>query len=237
MCEFRPVFSLAHHGVLHHAPSEHHQRHRHRASFIAVVLRGSYVEAGDAGLLSAGEGDIVIHSNFEAHLNRAGPRGAHVLLLPSDVSAPKFGVSQAIDEIVRLATKDVQSAAQLAETTLVESPSRPPADWPEQLARDILRDPQLSLRAWARATGLQSETVSRGFRRVFGCPPSRYRASVRAHAAWRSVRTTVVPLKTIAAEHGYADQAHFSKSIARLTGRAPGRWRLADAERALLEVN
>ena len=225
MCGYRPVFSLAKRGRLHHGRGERHERHRHRSPFIALVLRGSYVEAGDAGPLSVVEGDIVVHGAFEAHMNCAGAHGADVLLLPTDAGDPSFGTSANFDEIVRLSERDVATASELARRTLISKSLPLDEDWPERLARDLLADRDVCLQDWARGAGLRPETLSRGFRRTFGCTPSAYRASVRALSAWRALRSTLTPLKAIAAEHGFSDQSHFTKSIAALTGHSPARWR------------
>jgi hypothetical protein len=45
-------------------------------------LKGSYVEAGDTGRHCVTEGDVIVHRDYESHLNRFGPHGAEVLVLP-----------------------------------------------------------------------------------------------------------------------------------------------------------
>jgi transcriptional regulator GlxA family with amidase domain len=39
------------------------------------------------------------------------------------------------------------------------------------------------------------------------------------------VRHSAVPLARIAAEAGFADQAHMTRALGALTGRCPGHWR------------
>ena len=47
-------------------------RHRHEASYAALVISGGYEEAGDRGRQRARAGDVVIHGAFEAHLFQHG---------------------------------------------------------------------------------------------------------------------------------------------------------------------
>jgi hypothetical protein len=43
-------------------------RHVHALSYAALVLEGSYEEAGDLGRFPAQAGDVLLHDRFEAHL-------------------------------------------------------------------------------------------------------------------------------------------------------------------------
>jgi AraC-like DNA-binding protein len=43
----------------------------------------------------------------------------------------------------------------------------------------------------------------------------------------RAIRTTDASLVDIAAQFGFADQAHMTRSVKNLTARCPGAWRLA----------
>jgi AraC-like DNA-binding protein len=222
--EHRPVFSLGHNGRLLHTAGERIDRHRHLPSFIAVVLRGAYIEAGDSGYLKLTPGDVAVHGPREAHINRVDSMGAEVLLLPNTAERGCFGRVADPDAIVRMAERNTRAAAEQVETELVIS-SMPPEDWPQMLAQELIARPCLGLAAWAAQHHLRPETVSRGFQQVFGCSPKEYRASVRAHRAWRDLKPGSQALKDIAAECGFSDQGHMSREIARLTGRAPKLWR------------
>jgi hypothetical protein len=54
-------------------------RHSHEEAYAAMVLSGSYEEAGDQGRFQAEAGDVVLHDSFEAHLDRFPPSGAVIL--------------------------------------------------------------------------------------------------------------------------------------------------------------
>lgn len=199
-------------------------RHRHAGAYAAVVLAGGYEEAGDAGRRRVGPGEVVLHGAFEAHLDRTGVRGAQVLNLPLDrLPGFRFGVVADVDALARAAERDgAQAAAMLLE---MAAPSAATAlDWPDLLAADLL-ETDARLDAWAVRRRLAPETVSRGFRRVFGVAPARYRLEARTRRALALVRAGGAGLAMIAAETGFADQAHMTRAIRELTGKAPGAWR------------
>ena len=102
------------------------------------------------------------------------------------------------------------------------SPSPPgaptgPTCWPPALARGDATP----LADWALALNVSPEHLSRGFGKVFGVTPQRYRLEARARAAVADIAGPA-PLAEVAAAHGFADQAHMTRSVRALTGCAPG---------------
>ena len=202
-------------------------RHRHRGSYLALVLSGAYEEAGDRGRHRVRAGDIVFHGGFEAHLNRYDATGAEVLNLAlPEWMEPRTVLMQAADPdmAVRLAEHDPQEAVHYLVATM-RPLKRNPADWPDELAMDLASNPHLRLQRWALQQGLASETVSRGFRQVYGLSPSAYRAQMRARIAWRRSMECRESLSQLAAETGFSDQSHMTRMVHLLTGRTPGKWR------------
>jgi AraC-like DNA-binding protein len=99
-------------------------------------------------------------------------------------------------------------------------------DWPDALAEALrLRADLFRIGTWARERGLAPASVSRGFRRVFGTSPERYRAEARARLAWSRIVRTRQPLAVIACDIGFADQAHMTRGVGAVTGQPPGGWR------------
>ena len=215
-------------GRLHHPHGERLTRHCHAHPFAAVVLSGHYEEAGDRGRHAVAAGDVLIHSAFESHLNCFGAHGAEVLLLPW--AGSQFGSRDAYgrhvdpDLLARIAERDpFEAAGLLAEGFRVTSGSR--NDWPDILAAALRDEPNVPLGDWARSMGLRAETVSRGFKAAYGVSPANYRATARARAALASIQRAEQSLAEVAATVGFADQAHMTRAVAQLTGRAPGYWR------------
>jgi AraC-like DNA-binding protein len=176
-----------------------------RTSTFGRHVRG-YEEAGDQVRFHFAPGDVVFHDPFEAHLDRFPATGAEVLNL-------------------RLPTRRGYALAELLASAIPHTP--PPTDWPDELAATLLRNPSLRLSAWAEKHGLAPWTVSRGFAQLFGVSPEAFRARVRARRALRSIESTEQPLADVAANLGFSDQPHMTRSIRQLTGRAPTAWRPA----------
>lgn len=221
-------FSPAPIGRLRHVAGERLARHCHRHGFAAVVLAGGYVEAGDRGRRAVGPGDVLIHRPFDAHLNQVAARGAEVLILPFEAANDHAAFARTADPdgLTRLAETDPAAASRLLSETMV-AVEEGAAEWPDLLAHALREQPQIRLADWASSVGLRPESVSRGFRLAYGVTPAGYRATARAQAAWRAVVSSSDPLAAIAHEAGFADQAHMTRAIARLTGQPPGRWRIA----------
>ncbi|MDH0863369.1 AraC family transcriptional regulator [Mitsuaria sp. GD03876] len=207
-----------------HPAFERMTRHRHRHGYVALVLAGGYVEAGDRGRLRVEAGQAVFHAEHESHQNEFFRVGAQVLNLP----VPAGDLGQLLghvadpDAIARLAERDPLEAAELLRQTFRPSTARLD-DWPDLLAAALASDPALNLTEWADAMGIAPPSISRGFRRAYGTSPKRYRLELRAMQALRQMRGWQGSLATLAAETGFADQAHLTRALVALTGLTPKR--------------
>jgi AraC-like DNA-binding protein len=97
---------------------------------------------------------------------------------------------------------------------------------PDQLSAVLRKTEPPRIGAWAAERGRSREHVSRCFERVYGVSPAAYRADCQAKRAWRMIVADEDSLAGIAAEAGYADQAHMTRAVTRLTGLPPRRWRV-----------
>lgn len=212
-----------------HAPGERLARHRHAEGYIALVLAGSYVEAGDGPRIAAQPGDVILHGCYDAHQDDFGRAGATVLNLPFANGMGRYGRASDPDLVVRLAERDpIAAAALLAETMCVrETPS---ADWPDLLAEALSSDEEIALGAWADRAGIASQSLSRGFRQAYGVSPKRYRLEQRTRAALRRMDGWTGTLAALAAETGFADQAHFTRAVSALTGAPPQRLKVQSVQ-------
>jgi AraC-like DNA-binding protein len=204
-------------------------RHVHKRAYAALVLSGCYEEAGDSGRHRVQAGDVVLHEGFEAHLDRFPTSGAVVLNVPLPAQyAFRSGVGRVDDPdaIVRLVEKDDSEAAALLlwSTELTQQEFQ---DWPDELALSLAQNASVSLSSWSKARGIRAWDLSRSFAKVFGISPSAFRARARTRQAWRAIRTAGMPLSGIAADCGFADQAHMTRSVKTMTNRCPGAWRSA----------
>jgi len=203
-------------------------RHRHAEAYAAVVLAGTYEEAGDNGRRRVGPGDVVVHRAWEAHLNRTPGAGAQVLNLPLTAGdLPAFGRADDLDTLVRAAERDPAEAS--ARLAVMLRPVPPPAaDWPERLAVALAEGDAAPLGDWAARFGVSREQLSRGFGKVFGVTPQRFRWEARTRAALGDLAASPLALAELALAHGFADQAHMTRAVRALSGRPPGAWRASN---------
>ena len=196
-------------------------RHVHARSYIAVVVGGSYWEAHGAGRRHLRVGDVAVHGPYSAHCNDVGSSGAIVVNIAVDGAlADAFGRIEDIDALVRVLKRDSSEARDLVLSAL--KPVSPViSDWPDQLAADIAASPQLCLGDWALKHGLALETVSRGFRRLYGATPRQVRFEQRARRALFALLSETTPLAQLSLSAGFTDQASMTHAIRSLTGTSP----------------
>ena len=219
-------FATISNGREHWEPHANIERHRHEHAYAALVLSGSYEESGSRGRFRVNPGDVLFHDSFDAHLDRFCAGGAQILNLLVQSFSPGISIGRIADPdtVVRIAERDAQEAvahlcAQLRPLQRVHY------DWQDVLAADLLEDRCFSLDQWARNHDLAPATVSRGFRKIFGITPAEFRSEARTHRALAMIAANEAPLASIAANAGFADQAHMSRAIRLLTGSTPGLWR------------
>jgi AraC family transcriptional regulator len=97
-------------------------------------------------------------------------------------------------------------------------------DRAEQAVRYQYRN-GLCLRAIAASAGVHPAHLCREFRRKFGCTMTQYAARLRGDDAFTRLIGSTEPLATVAAQTGFADQAHLTRTIRHLFGTTPARLR------------
>lgn len=205
-------------------------RHRHLRAYATVVLAGAFEEAGYVGRIVASAGDVLIHPTMDCHANQMVSAGVKLIRLDWPDASGVGGLYHLdnVDDVARIAERDVREAALLLESTLrnqcVGSPGQR-NDWPDLLLEDFEQNASTEIGAWAELNGLARETVSRGFASAYGVAPSILRAELRARAAWLRITRGSDRLCRIAADTGFADQAHMTRWIHRISGAPPGAWR------------
>ena len=204
-------------------------RHRHLRPYATVVLAGTFEESGYVGRVRATAGDVLIHPALDCHANLMISAGVTLIRLDWEETEEAGGLFRldGIDAIARTAERDVRDAALLLEEELESARPTPGIqnDWPDLLAAELCKDATLEIGLWAETIGLRRETVSRGFQAAYGIAPAAFRVECRARSAWLRLTTGSEGLSRIAAETGFADQAHMTRSVRRVTGAPPGAWR------------
>ena len=205
-------------------------RHRHLRAYATVVLAGSFEESGYVGRIRASAGDVLIHPALDCHANRMVSAGVTLVRLNWTDTSGIGGLYcvDIIDEIARAAEKDVVAATYLLEHTLCRKRAPSPGkrnDWPDLLLTQLGKNSTMEIGEWAEENGLARETVSRGFFAAYEVTPSVLRAELRARSAWLRITRSPDGLCDIAADTGFADQAHMTRWIHRITGAPPAAWR------------
>jgi AraC-like DNA-binding protein len=90
-------------------------------------------------------------------------------------------------------------------------------------------NPAADLAELERRSGYSQRSLVRLFRARLGLTPGEYLRILRFQRARAAVKDSAAPLGLIAAETGYADQAHMTRDFARFAGEAPGAMRRATA--------
>jgi len=138
-----------------------------------------------------------------------------------DLQAAAEGHHQGPDPALSRLSAFLGLAARLAGT-------RPSASaWLDEARAVLLATPpgRLDGPAVARRCGCSWETFRKRFRAATGEPPGRWRMRARLGQAAVLLRATGRNLAEIAAELGFADAFHLSRSFRAAYGMAPARWR------------
>jgi len=205
-------------------------RHRHLRSYVTVVLAGTFEESGYNGRIQATAGDVLIHPPLDCHGNETVCAGVKLIRLHCADDSGVGGLYHLdnVDEIAKTAEQDVIEATHLLRRAICEKgqPSNGQKnDWPDMLLVELANNSSTEIGLWAEVNGLARETVSRGFAAAYGIAPSVLRAELRARSAWLRITRGSEGLCRIAADTGFADQAHMTRWIRRITGAPPAVWR------------
>jgi AraC family transcriptional regulator len=84
---------------------------------------------------------------------------------------------------------------------------------------------QVTLRGLAQAAGVHPVHFAAAFRRFQGCSVGEYLRRRRLQYARQRLANREVPLAQVAAEAGFADQSHLTRTFKRFTGMTPSRYR------------
>lgn len=212
-----------------HAAGERLARHRHAEGYVALVLAGSYLEAGAGARIAARPGDVILHGSYDAHQDDFGRAGATVLNLPLTDGIARYGRVDDPDLVARMAERDPVAAVSLVAATMTVLDAQP-ADWPDLLADALSGDEEIALGDWADRIGIAPQSLSRGFRQAFGVSPKRYRLEQRTQVALRRMAGWNGTLAGLAAEAGFADQAHFTRAVSDMTGTPPQRLKVQSVQ-------
>lgn len=202
-------------------PGRTFERHHHLGAYAALLVSGTCHESGDRGRYTAVAGDVLVHRPFDGHGDRIGSSGAAFINIPLDRPLGcAFGRVADLDAVVRSFERSFAEGCERFHE-LFEPADERANDWPDMLAKELSGRRISSLADWSACHGLGPTSVSRGFRLAYGVSPKRFRLEQMAARAGRRIRASAEKLGEIAADCGFADQAHMTRTIARLFSVSP----------------
>ncbi|HJP58422.1 MAG TPA: AraC family transcriptional regulator [Gemmatimonadaceae bacterium] len=228
--------------------------HDHTEPFFTYVLRGSYTEHAHGAPRECAAGDVIIHPPGDTHSNTVDGHGTaslNVQISPllwdflsssADVRSITGRVLSGDIQWAAIAVwrefhrDDVASALALTESvalfcgTLVEIRERcslPVARRLDAVAELIAdcRESVPTLSEVAAEVGVHPMHLAKLFRRRFHCSLGEYVRRRRVAWACNELANRDRTISSIAAEAGFADHAHFTRTFRRLTGCTPAWWR------------
>ena len=227
-------------------------RHSHPQPTIAIVLRGGYAGRFGTSDRECPPMTLLVEPAGAAHTNRFGGMLTTVLTLSLGSTAPpalesvgrqprftrdpySAGLAQQAaselrrpDELTPLA---VEGLALELVTRLARTPVESGVPGWLHGARDLLHEryaESLRMDDVASAVGVEPDRLARTFRRVYREPMASYVRRLRVRAAADLLLAgTDTTIAAIAAEVGFADQSHLTRSFVRTIGTTPARYRAA----------
>lgn len=109
----------------------------------------------------------------------------------------------------------------------------PLVEWRLRRAEALLRariETGVAVEEVARAVGLSPAYFSRAFKASTGLAPIQWLTGRRCQRARELLADPEIPLSQVALATGFCDQAHFTRTFARLIGQSPGAWRRKNVE-------
>jgi AraC family transcriptional regulator len=227
-------------------------RHEHELAYVTIVLHGHYRE-GDRGKLDELPPLTAVFNPLGvAHSTVIGPAGASMftiefrterlrelgLQLPDHTSFDG-GVGTMLWPGLRLfssfknqSTDSLMLEAHVFEllgaiTRLDQSPEKTPPRWLQRV-KDRLHEEfreRLRMRDLARDAGVHPVHLARAFRKFEKRTPGEYQQHLQIRAACDLLWEPEWPLAEIAAECGFADQSHFTRTFRRMAATTPLRFR------------
>jgi AraC family transcriptional regulator len=240
-----------------HDAHSHLGWHEHEDLSLDVVLDGTFREDVDGEQLTRFAGSMVLKPSGIGHRNAYGPSGTRTLIVHIPPTSPlleEFGFlftrvkhwdrRPALAALLEAALVDgKRSDGPLAVDEAVIATLRalaPPHA--QRFSTDQLRRMRArvldgrgahNLTAVAREFGLSPSAFTHAFRARFGCTPRVMLRRHRLETACAMLRTSRTPLAVVAAEAGFADQAHLTRECRCVLGVTPREYRRCLTGRAI----
>jgi len=213
-----------------HSTSSDTRPHRHSDAYLALVLKGCYLESSIDGLWRCKPGDLIVHPPFHFHTNTFHGRSAVLNFQVTHSDAVKHDVLKYT--VVRprrpdiLLSHDVDVVDVLAVLdTAVPVEQEGLSGWVATMANELARNPRQRIADIAGQVSVSPAHASRSFGEQVSMSPATFRSECRFKSAFHLLRHTGETLSNIAHQCGYSDQAHFSRHVVSVSGLSPRKLR------------
>jgi AraC-like DNA-binding protein len=193
---------------------------------------------------------VVVKPADVRHANEIGPRGAHTLQILFDPAHTSCHAYAPVNDRWRWLHAQPAAAALLAVLRGLRSDAHPgllqdqvteavaavagdplctgaPPVWLRRIREAVDDNPQsvITVGELARAADLHAVSLSRAFRRHYGCSLTEYRRAVRLRRAAAAIESSRSTFSRIAYEAGFADHSHLTRTFQSIAGLNPTEFR------------
>lgn len=232
-------------------PSVRFHRHEHEGPHLCFVLAGGFLEQDNKSWVDVGPGSFRV-SGAARHDINFGPAGARCLVLERDdpdwaglararffsgdpwllnlahrfsatLDRPDPAATTAIDTL----TAELRAQVRRRLTGRGAAPPR----WLEKARTLISGCRGIAVSDIAAHVGVHRAHLARAFHDHYGATVTEYARHVRISRAQRLLCGSSLPLSQVAAEAGFADQAHMTRALRLAAGVTPGALRRATLHR------
>jgi AraC family transcriptional regulator len=235
-----------------YAPGLRQPRHTHDEASLTLVLGGDVRETVGAREEVGSALSVVFKPAGVEHANDVGRRGARTLqiVFPAGVPA-ELGLrprdaswrwlhagppARPLLRLLALARGNDRNALAMGDVVLdalaallpdPRAHSGGPPRWLERVREELHDEPlhARTARELAADAGAHPVTLSRAFRRHYGCTLTEYRRRARLRRAAGAIEGSRATLSRVAHDAGFADHPHLCREFRAATGLSPSRFR------------
>lgn len=232
-------------------------RHAHSYPYLCLVVAGQWTEGHEGGTRECSTQTVIYHPAGEVHWDRFTGKGGRVFAIElgevwldrareatGGFQEPRVFTTGMIpwaamrirDESRRLDSAspllieglmlEMLGTAERARSAVTAHAGPGWLTFIEEILREEFRTPP-SLTSLAQMVGIHPVHMARTFRARHGYSVAEYVARVRVEHAARLIAQTNRGLTDIAAEVGFFDQSHLTRTFHRIMGTTPARYRAA----------
>lgn len=214
----------------HYAPGEVCRAHRHAEAQTSLLLAGGYVEESLEGVVRVEGPHLSRKPSLFEHQDQFGDvgalilsvRGADAIAGPARYGLAACGSREAGRAALAVAATGREAPLARLSATSFDRSGDTPASWLLEARTRLVGAPAEPIASVSRGLGRHPVAFARAFRSAYGRSPARYRHDWRVAGAIERIVRSAAALADIAADTGFADQAHMTRAVRRASGWSPG---------------